>query len=135
METPEVSFSPFLSIKMPINPKNEQGLYKMMIPGNFFSNSPRQLTDEVFEDIINTKTVKIERIISRGHASPQNFWYDQDQNEWVMVLKGLAGLKFEACDEVIVMKPGNYINIPARCKHRVEWTDPDEETVWLAVYY
>ena len=75
---------------------------------------------------------KIGRIISKGHHSLDNYWYDQEKNEWVMVLKGSAGL---ICDkEIIKMMPGDYINIPAHCKHRVEWTDPDIETIWLAIH-
>ena len=74
-------------------------------------------------------------IFSKGHASPENFWYDQAQNEWLIVLKGHARLRFAEEDQAVEMKRGDYINIPAHCKHRVEWTDPNEETIWLAVHY
>jgi len=70
---------------------------------------------------------------SLGHASPEGYWYDQDQHEWVVVLKGAARLRFE--DETVEMRPGDFVNIPAHKKHRVEWTTPDEPTVWLAVFY
>jgi cupin 2 domain-containing protein len=103
--------------------------------GNLFSNLPDQIDKEIFETIISSASFKIERIISKGHCSPEDYWYDQDTNEWVMVLKGSAGLRFEADQKVVKMMPGDYINIPAHCKHRVEWTDPDVETIWLAVHY
>ena len=77
----------------------------------------------------------MERIVSRGHASPDGFWYDQDENEWVIVLQGSAGLRFEGKEELLVLHTGDYILIPRHCKHRVEWTDTDCETVWLAVHY
>ncbi len=103
--------------------------------GNLFSNLPDQIDKEIFETIISSASFKMERIISKGHSSPEDYWYDQDKNEWVMVLKGSAVLKFENDQEVIKMMQGDYINIPAHCKHRVEWTDPDVKTIWLAVHY
>ena len=103
--------------------------------GNIFSKIPNQLPGEIFEEIISSKTCKIERIISKGHSSPDGYWYDQEKNEWVIVLRGRAQLRFKDHDEVIEFGPGDYINLPAHCKHRVEWTDPNEETIWLAVHY
>lgn len=102
---------------------------------NIYASIPADMPQELFEDVLTTDTFKIERIVSKGHASPQGFWYDQDQNEWVMLLKGRAGLLFEGKDTIIELKPGDYIHIPARRKHRVEWTDPDTETIWLAVMW
>lgn len=81
------------------------------------------------------KHVRIERIVSTGHPSPEGFWYDQDEHEWVVVLMGRAKLIFEGNSEPVEMGPGDYMNIPAHRKHRVEWTSPDEPTVWLAVFY
>lgn len=106
-----------------------------MILNNIFSQIPKDIPDEVFEEIINTNDCKIERIISKGHSTPNNYWYEQEKNEWVIVLKGYAHLLFEENDELIIMKKGDYINIPAHKKHRVEWTDPNKETIWLAVHY
>lgn len=77
--------------------------------------------------------MRIERIISHGHASPEGFWYDQPLNEWVILLKGVARLQFE--DGMVEMKPGDYVNIPAHKNHRVDWTTPEELTIWLAVHY
>ena len=102
---------------------------------NIFSDIQKQAPDEVLETILQTDKFKIERIISRGHATAEGEWYDQDKNEWVLVLKGNASLLFEGNDKTIIMKTGDYINIPAHRKHRVEWTEPEEETNWLAIYY
>jgi cupin 2 domain-containing protein len=88
---------------------------------------------ESVEVLIATPSLRIERIVSRGHASPEGFWYDQGQHEFVVVLKGAARLRFE--DESIEMKPGDSINIPAHRRHRVDWTTPDEPTIWLAIFY
>ena len=108
----------------------------MMNVRNIFSKVPECLPDEVFEDIITAEHCKIERIISGGHASPrEGDWYDQEKNEWVMVIRGRAGLRFEGEDEITVMEPGDHIHIPAHRKHRVEWTASDQKTIWLAVHY
>lgn len=103
--------------------------------GNIFSNIPTDLPDEVFEDIIAGQHCQIERIISKGHSTPKGIWLSQDRNEWVMLLKGSAALLFEDMDDMIVLKPGDYVTINAHTKHRVEWTDTRQETIWLAVYY
>ena len=102
---------------------------------NIFSDIQKQTPDEVFDTILKTHQFKIERIISQGHATAEGEWYDQDKNEWVLVLKGNAGVLFEDDDGAVILKAGDYINIPAHRKHRVEWTDPEEETIWLAVHY
>src|SRR5262245_51032793 len=98
----------------------------MTSPSNVFAGLPRRPSDELLTMLLDTGTVRIERIVSHGHASPDGFWYDQDQNEWVIVLKGLARLQFEG--EIVEMRPGEFVNIPAHKKHRVEWTTPDEPT-------
>jgi cupin 2 domain-containing protein len=100
---------------------------------NLFNDIPANLTDELFSTLLEATNVRIERILSHGHASPDGFWYDQDQHEWVVVLKGAARLRFE--EESVEMKPGDFVNIPANKKHWVDWTTPDEPTVWLAVFY
>jgi len=102
---------------------------------NIFSDIQKQAPDEVLETILQTGQFKIERIISHGHTTTEGEWYDQDRNEWVLVLKGNAGLLFEGDDKTINLRTGDYINIPAHQKHRVEWTDPEEETVWLTIHY
>jgi len=90
---------------------------------------------ETFETLLTQPGVIIERIISTGQSSPPDFWYCQPQNEWVMVLQGSAGLQLEGESEVRVLQAGDCLNIPALCKHRVEWTDAKETTIWLAVHY
>ena len=102
---------------------------------NIFANLPTDFPEELVEVLAENKHVRIERIVSTGHASPDEFWYDQEEHEWVVVLKGEAKLLFEGDDDPIHMRPGDFVNIPAHRKHRVEWTTPDEPTVWLAVHY
>ncbi len=102
---------------------------------NLFSEIPTKLPEEFVETLLEAEGVRIERIVSQGHASPPGFWYDQDQNEWVLVLRGTAKLLFQGADTSFEMRPGDFIKIPAHKKHRVEWTTPDESTVWLAVHY
>ncbi len=101
---------------------------------NLFADLPDDLSEELVETIANSKHVRIERIVSTGHSSPEGFWYDQDEHEWVVVLKGEARLVFEDVSEPVHLKVGDHINIPAHQKHRVEWTTPDEPTIWLAVF-
>src|SRR3954470_3239553 len=100
---------------------------------NIFDDLPQHLPKELVQILVRAADVLIERIISHGHASPADFWYDQAQHEWVIVLKGAARLQFE--EGMVEMKPGDFVNIPAFEKHRVDWTTPDEPTVWLGVRY
>lgn len=100
---------------------------------NIFDELPQHLPKEVVQTLIQAADVRIERIVSHGHVSPTDFWYDQPDHEWVIVLKGAARLQFE--DELIEMKPGDFVNIPAFKKHRVDWTTPEEPTIWLGVRY
>ena len=102
---------------------------------NLFSNIPTDLESELVETLLDASNVRIERIISHGQASPNGYWYDQQQHEWVIVLKGAARIRFDGDDDVIEMRAGNFVNIPARRKHRVEWTTPNEPTIWLAIHY
>src|SRR5262249_25271862 len=100
---------------------------------NIFDELPQNLPKELVQILVRAADVRIERIISHGHASPADFWYNQAQSEWVIVLKGAARLQFE--EGMVEMKPGDFINIPAFKRHRVDWTTPDEPTVWLGVRY
>ena len=102
---------------------------------NLFTNIPNMLTEELFETLAQNDHVRIERIVSEGHTTPKDFWYDQDEHEWVVLLKGEAKLLFDGDDEVVHMKPGDHIHISAGQRHRVQWSTPDEPTVWLAVFY
>lgn len=101
---------------------------------NIFSDIPNNIQYELFERLIDNDKIKIERIVSKGHSSPETGWYDQDTNEWVIVLQGEAIILFSDESEVI-LKNGDYINIAAHKKHKVKWTDPAIETIWLAVHY
>jgi len=105
-----------------------------MPANNIFSSIPRRLDQELVEKLVENKDVCIERIISKGHTSPASGWYDQPKNEWVIVLKGEAIISFENESE-LRLSAGSYIDIAAHKKHRVSWTDPDIETIWLAVHY
>ena len=102
---------------------------------NIFANIPDQMPEELFQTLAESSGLKIERIISHGHSSPEGFWYDQDQHEWVLLLQGSATLRFQDSEQPLTLKPGDYITIPAHQKHRVESTDPDTPTVWLAIHY
>lgn len=101
---------------------------------NIFDAIPENIESEIFERIVDNENIRIERIISKGHSSPESGWYDQDRNEWVMVLKGEARLSF-ADESSVYLKAGDFLDIPAHKKHRVDWTDPDTETIWLAIHY
>ena len=101
---------------------------------NVFAGIPADLPEEVVQTLLAAPGVRIERIISMGHRSPEGFWYDQEAHEWVLLLKGAARLRFEG-DEPIDLRPGAFVNIPAHRRHRVEWTDPSEPTIWLAIHY
>jgi cupin 2 domain-containing protein len=100
---------------------------------NLFTELPSDMPGEMFTTLLEADNLRIERIVSHGHASPEGFWYDQDQNEWVVVLRGAARLSMDGV--VTDLRPGDWIHILAHQKHRVEWTTPDEPTVWLAVFY
>jgi len=102
---------------------------------NVFSSLPATVHTEALEVLAESPWVSIERIVSRGHRSPEGFWYDQDRNEWVVMLRGQAALRFEGEESSKVLQPGDALTIPAHTRHRVEWTDPDQDTVWLAVFY
>jgi len=108
---------------------------EVSVKGTLLGDIPADLPAEIFDILCSTERVKIERIVSRGHASPKGFWYDQETNEFVLVVQGHAGLKLENENDIVVLKPGDYLNIDAHVKHRIEWTDPECETIWLAVHY
>ena len=102
---------------------------------NLFDEIPGSLAQERVDTLLRAESIRLERIVSLGHATPPGEWYDQETTEWVVVLRGSARLSFEDDAASIVMRPGDYVHIPARRRHRVEWTDPHQPTVWLALYY
>ncbi|MGK7913257.1 MAG: cupin domain-containing protein [Synechococcus sp.] len=101
---------------------------------NLYANIPSDLSTEVFDLLASGSGVKIERSISKGHTTPDNRWEEQKENAWVLVLRGEAVLEF-GHGRSHRLVPGSYISIPARTRYRVDWTTPDEETIWLTVYY
>jgi cupin 2 domain-containing protein len=101
---------------------------------NLLANIPAHLPAELFETLVRTDEVHIERIVSRGHRSPEEGWYDQGRNEWVLLLQGAARLVFED-GEAVALAPGDWLEIQSHRKHRVDWTDPQQDTVWLAIHY
>ena len=107
---------------------------KPPFPNNIFAQIPEQLPEELFECILKQDNIVIERIVSNGHISPVGQWYDQAKDEWVILLQGKATLLFEKDNNLISLTPGDYLLIPAHTRHRVEWTQPDFNTVWLAIH-
>ncbi|MGZ5008591.1 MAG: cupin domain-containing protein [Methylobacter sp.] len=101
---------------------------------NIFQNIPDQLPAELFECIFKRDNIRIERIISQGHITPAGQWYDQDWDEWVMLVQGQAIIVYEQDSQSFHLNAGDYLLIPAHTRHRVEWTPSDQQTVWLAVH-
>ena len=101
---------------------------------NLLHNLPDARTGEIVERLAGGNAARIERIVSHGQASPDGFWYDQDEAEFVLVLAGAARLVF-ADGEALPLGPGDWVEIAPHRRHRVAWTDPDLPTVWLAVFY
>jgi cupin 2 domain-containing protein len=102
---------------------------------NLLRDLPDASAGEITEALVARPGLRIERITSFGQASPPGFWYDQDEAEWVLLLAGAARLRFEGEPEARLLGPGDWVEVAARRRHRVEWTDPDQPTVWLAVFY
>src|SRR5262245_49948389 len=105
-----------------------------MDAGNLFRDLPGKQADEQFTRLLSTPHVRIERIVSTGQGSPPGFWYDQAEAEWVALLAGTAALLIEGEAAPRVLAPGDYLHIPAHTRHRVEWTDAAQPTVWLAAH-
>ncbi|WP_432468060.1 cupin domain-containing protein [Agarivorans sp. Z349TD_8] len=101
---------------------------------NIFSGIAEDFQQEQFSDLLERPNIRIERIVSFGHRSPEQGWYDQAEHEWVMVLEGSASLLFEDGHEQHLNK-GDYFNIPAHVRHKVSQTAADRPTIWLAVFY
>ncbi len=100
---------------------------------NIYKDLPDASSNEVFQQIFDNEFIKIERIISKGQSSPDNFWYDQMWGEWVLLIEGFAKLEFQN-DGIIGMSPGDYLYIPPNKKHRIIFTTPDKETIWLTIF-
>jgi cupin 2 domain-containing protein len=113
-------------LKSPVGP--------VLTVANIFSKLPADLSEEAIDTLHRAGALRIERIVSRGHSTPASQWYDQPQHEWVMVLQGAARL---LCDDGSRhrLQAGDFVDIPAHTRHRVEWTDPSVDTIWLALHY
>ena len=102
---------------------------------NLFEDLPLDSTTELFENLLQNDSITIERIISEGHSTPPGEWFDQDSDEWVILLQGSASLLFKEEATSVTMKPGDYAYIAAHRIHRVEWTDRSQKTIWLAIHF
>ena len=101
--------------------------------GNLFADIPDSFSEEQFSELFSNSDLRIERILSKGHTAPKSGWFEQNWDEWVVVIRGAAILAFEDGSEV-QLSSGDHIDIPANLKHRVTWTDPDQQTIWIAVH-
>jgi cupin 2 domain-containing protein len=100
---------------------------------NIFDLIPDTLPEELTNIIYSTDNIRIERIVSHGHTTPEDKWYDQDENEWVILIDGFAGITFEKEKEILLNK-GDYLFIPAHKKHKITFTTQKRKTVWLAIF-
>jgi len=104
--------------------------------GNLFTDPGNAAqSQEHVEELLCRSGFAVERIVSTGQASPPGFWYDQETAEWVVLLSGAAELQFEDETSPRKMQPGDWINIAAHRRHRVNWTDPAQPSIWLAIHY
>lgn len=100
---------------------------------NIFSDILINKSKEEFKDILKNDNIRIERIVSNGQTSKKEFWYTQEENEFILLLQGDAILEFE--DKEIELKQGDYLEVKAKVKHRVKYTNIDKPTIWLAIFY
>lgn len=103
--------------------------------GNLFAGLPEVLPEELFETLLDQPGCRVERIVSRGQSTPAGQWYDQAWDEWVLLLQGAAALQLEGQEGLLELRPGDYLLLPAHCRHRVAWTADGEETLWLALHF
>jgi len=102
--------------------------------GNIF-NAPETVSkEEIFKTLFKGSNIKIEQIISSGQVSPAEGWYDQQENEWVLLLEGTAKLEFEN-NRIKTLKKGDYLMIPTHCRHKVIYTSTEPKCIWLAVFF
>lgn len=104
-------------------------------PANIYAHLSASREAEHCADLLAAPGVRIERIVSLGQATPPGEWLDQDRAEWVILLRGAARLRFDGESAARELQPGDYVHIPAHCRHRVDWTAPNEPTIWLALHY
>ncbi len=103
---------------------------------SLFADLPRSTAaDEQISELLSRRGLRVERIVSTGQCSPPGFWYDQPDGEWVLLVRGAARLRFADEAEARSLRPGDFVDIAAHRRHRVDWTDPDQPTIWLAIHY
>lgn len=102
--------------------------------GNLLKGLPDASVDERFEPLLQNPQLRIERIVSQGQSSAKDFWYDQDEDEWIVLIQGAARIELQEPQHLVELKAGDYFLLPAHCKHRVDWTEPAQDTIWLAVF-
>jgi len=102
--------------------------------GNLYDGVPAGAAEELFTELLARPGLRIERIVSTGQVSSPGFWYDQAHTEWVVLLQGAARLRFEDEPDFRTLRPGDYVEIAPHRRHRLEWTDPAQMTIWLAVH-
>lgn len=102
---------------------------------NLLGGIPGELPTELADTLVSHRAVRIERIVSRGHRTPPDTWYDQVEHEWVLLLTGAARLTFANASAPVELEPGDHVHIAPHVRHRVDWTPPDRDTIWLAVYF
>lgn len=107
----------------------------MTKPGDMLAILPDASGTELFETLVARDGVRIERIISKGQATPDGEWYDQSWHEWVLLVQGEALLQLDGEPESVRLLPGQWIMLPAHCRHRVEWTPHEQDTIWLALHW
>lgn len=107
----------------------------MLRSGNLFEPSTPNPTAEIFSPLLVHKELMIERIVSSGQTSPAGFWYDQPGGEFVVLMSGKAILRFEDPEIVMELEPGDWVDIPPHCRHRIESTQASPPTIWLAAHY
>ncbi len=102
---------------------------------NLFEGIPAEMKDEFFQTLAESGGTRIERIVSDGHATPVGQWYNQGWDEWVLIISGGATLLYGSDSPPLCLKSGDHVMIPAGCRHRVDRTNPEEKTIWLAVHF
>ena len=107
----------------------------MLDAKNILADIPAELPQELFTSLLQNEQLHIERIVSRGHANAKDEWYDQTHEEWLILLQGEAILEFAEQEELKKLQAGDYLLIPSHCRHRVEWTAPNSDTIWLAIHF
>lgn len=116
-------------------PGRLSGGSQLIVCGKLGDEAPVERGSERFDELVSAPGVRVERIVSLAAASPPGHWYDQETDEWVLVVSGAARLEQEEPPTVFDLVPGDWLRIPAGCRHRVSWTAEDEPTVWVAVHY